>query len=902
MRRQLRWSVPVAALLAGLPCASSFALTAKVFPVDSSPAAVADRRKAVEYVMSLPEQDMLRLVPEQSGIYFTDCPNCDAGSQDRGNWEWVPQRPHQIRCKSCGAVYPNNPKYPDNRYISVQSRSGEHRYFYYERPDGYRIFFRAHADYLARGYMAKACRQLAELYWTTKYPKYARRAALILTRFAEVYPGYAYKYDYPFRQKKFSPYTRNRILGVPPYRVSRWSWWAYMGISRDLLKAYDILRFWPGLRNVDRGKARAKIEEDLFAAMVTFVMGFQEIYSNMSPGMWTDFVHAGRVLNRPEWVMEALKRVNIFNSRSFLYDGTWMETSPSYGKQVMGNLTELRDALEGYDPPEGTPPEAVKFIRTGIKKNAAALAALRRADVLMSLPNGPLPTINDTWADETVSKPRHSSSSVLMPGLGLAILGSGYGSHQVYAWLNYTSGRQHKHADALSIGLFANGRELLTDIGYTHTRWRAWTESTMSHNTVSVDGLDSGFDRGHLKNRLRAFVTDGKGFHLAEAESPAAYPGIADRYRRTCVLIGSDSRDAYLIDVFQVSGGDQHDYLLHGPPSDETVARLAGATLHPYGGTLLNRGTSFSYPAGEGESIGRGGGYGFVRNLRRGTSDHEVILDMRIRSQPGVGIRTHLLTDPGTSVYLGDAPRIRPAEGNDNLLSTYRAPFFCARRSGKELLSRFIAVHEPVNGKATIKGIAAREIKGGTLITVDRGRLGRDYFIMAFDKRASLETETRDGQLRFDGAYGFVRVREGRCVEAHLIGGRRLELGDMALLGTLSQHGAIRRVHRGREKHSRGYFEIAETVDPANASTALMVEFPDGTARAYTISWIEKIAKGTRVHVMEDPGYEIEGNTIRLRTYPQRTIQGNEVTYTIPSVSHRYIDDHEKPRRHIVAF
>jgi len=854
----------------------------KVFEVD--PNANPSREKAVEYLLSLSEQEMLTLVPEQSGIYFTECPNCETDSQDWGDWEWVPQKPHQLKCKGCGAVYPN-PQYPDHEYISVVAPTGEHRYYYYQRPDGYRLFFQARADYLAAEYLAARGQDLAELYWTTQDPTYARRAALLLLRFAEVYPGYAYKFDYPFQQKVFVPYTQNRVEGVPPYRTSRWSWWAYRGLSREMLRAYDAVRFWPGMDELDDGKARKKIEQDLLGAMVGFVMGFEEPYGNMSPGMWCDFIHAGRVLNRPEWVGEALQRVGTFMDRSFLYDGHWQEPAPSYGGQVLGNLQTVQEALEGYVPPAHAPAELSVGLRKNREKLAAGLAALARSFYDLQFPNGGLPTINDTWAQSRY-RPRQATQSRLMPGLGLAILGGGEGENQIYAWLNNTGGRGHKHRDALSLGLFAFDRELLRDLGYTHTAWRAWALSMMSHNTVVVNGLDSGIAAQLQENRMRCFATDGRGFHLAEAENDAAYPGLTRRFRRTLVLVGADSRDAYLIDLFQVVGGQQHDYLLHGSADEDSTARVTGAILTPFDGDLMNPGTSFELPKAESASVGPAGGYGFVRRLSAGKAEPAIGLDLRLRSQPDIGTRTHLRCPSGTTVYLGEAPRIRQAERNDQLLPQFWAPFFCARRQGEDLTSVFVAVHEPVNGEPKIQAVSATRSEAGVLVTVERGTLGRDYFALAWEGAGRISEDTPDGRFEFDGGWGLARMQGGRCVEAHLIEGRFLSLRDMRLEGQPGWQGEIRRVVREASEEARGYFEVAENIPPDPAGVALLLEFPDGTVRAYNLCRIEKLETGTRLYVAEDPGFAVTDQGIELTSFPQRVIEGQTVHYRLYGVVH----------------
>ena len=447
----------------------------RAFPIKVDANRMARMKKDVAYVMSISEKQLRAMVPRQSGIYFTDCPNCGGGAQDRANWKWLPQHPRQLTCRDCGEVYPDNPKYPDNEFIEIAAPTAGHRYHYYERKDGYRIFFRAAADYLAKEYLAARCRDLAQLYAVTGDEVYARRASLILVRFAEVYPTWAYKFDYPFREKKFSPHSQNRIPGLTtPYRASRWSWWAYMGISTPLLAAYESLKPWPGLAGMDGGRAQAKIEQDLFAAMVEFVMGFRETYSNMSPGTWCSYIHAGHVLDRPDWVLEAARRTATFMEQTFLYDGFWHESAPSYCAQVLGSMRDVAAAMQGYTPSRGTAPAVAAELSASLDKTRSGIRALEKALAGTHMPHGGFVTINDTWGKhKNRSIPCPATESHLLPSLGLAVLGGGTGKQQLYTWLDYTAGGGHQHHSVLNMSLFAHGNELLRDIGYTHTAWRS---------------------------------------------------------------------------------------------------------------------------------------------------------------------------------------------------------------------------------------------------------------------------------------------------------------------------------------------------------------------------------------------------------------------------------------------
>ncbi|MSS71631.1 MAG: hypothetical protein EXS64_09090 [Candidatus Latescibacteria bacterium] len=177
-----------------------------VFPSPAGMDAVEELRNRVAPVLKLSETEMVALIPDRSGIYFVGFPNCSGGTQE-GQISWTIERPDEVFCKFCGMRFPNE-KFPENRVLRVQNPLGAvQEYPCYEAPvplsrgrpasvpqteagEGYRYFFREKGWYLARAYFEEAARNLAVLYRLTGDRVYARRAALILNRFAEVYPGY----------------------------------------------------------------------------------------------------------------------------------------------------------------------------------------------------------------------------------------------------------------------------------------------------------------------------------------------------------------------------------------------------------------------------------------------------------------------------------------------------------------------------------------------------------------------------------------------------------------------------------------------------------------------------------------------------------------------------------------
>ena len=854
-----------------------------VFPVTGGDEAIASRKAAVAALMALDEAALVALVPTQSGIYFTDCPNCDGGAQDHANWEWSLERPTAVRCRDCGEVYPGNARYPETGETRVEAPQGEHRYPYYERADGYRIYLRAHADYLAREYLTRHCQTLAELYRLTGEEAYARRAALLLGRFAEVFPGYACKFDYPFRQKLFTPWHTPTIEGIGPYRVSKWTWWAYMDVSTGLLAAYESLRPWEGLDRLGDGGFRSRIEKDLLTGMVDYVLVIPETYTNMSPVAWNAVIQAGRVLGRPEWIGEALQRADVFMRQQFLYDGHWQETAPSYCQQTVGLMRSFLAVLKGYEPA----PAARQDQEAVLARVRSALAALEAAHGATRLPNGGLITVNDTWA--TAGRAPSRVRSQLLPGMGLATLVAGEDDDQAMVWLNYTAGRGHKHNDALSMALVAFQRELWRDLGYTHTAWRAWSVVTASHNTVVVDGVDSAIDGEHRQNRLRAYVTAHPRLGLVEAEHDGAYAGRCSRYRRTLLMVGAAATEAYVVDVFQVHGGAQHDWLLHGSAEMDSTLAVHGCDLEAFDGTLMNPGTAFALPKGESFGVGPAGGYGFVRAQRRGVAGGVIRADLRLSGEAaGVGASTWLDCPPGTTLVTGEAPRLRQAERHDNLLPTFQAPMLCARRQGEDLRSVFVAVHAPWREAAPVRDIAVERLgDAGTLVEIRLNDGGVDWVVIGDDGPVAASRQTALGRLEVEAHWAVVRSRGGAVTDMLVVDGTTASVGETRLAAPASAEGDLAAWGELSEDGIRGWLDLPGKPAVAPGSS-LLVTLPDDTVMAFTPVRAEAGGPGlTRVMVRERPAFERAGEGLRLTASPQREVAGSALRWRVLGVGTR---------------
>ncbi|MBA4148443.1 MAG: heparinase II/III family protein [Verrucomicrobia bacterium] len=154
--------------------------------------------------------------------------------------------------------------------------------------------------------------------------------------------------------------------------------------------------------------------------------------------------------------------------------------------------------------------------------------------------------------------------SINKEGWRIAILRSGTKENARALWLDYDSGGSHGHHDAMTIGLFAHGVNLLPEFGYPPVQFGGWkTEKaqwflhTAAHNTVTVDG------RNHPKSAGKTTLwADGKNFRAISASSPQVTGG---RYERTVALVDVSASEFYVLDLFRVAGGTDHAKFVHGP-------------------------------------------------------------------------------------------------------------------------------------------------------------------------------------------------------------------------------------------------------------------------------------------------------------------------------------------------
>lgn len=828
-------------------------------------------RAAVQPVLALSEAELLALIPERAGLRFTGCPNCDGGTQEN-QLAWTIERPREVHCRFCGIRYPND-TYPDGDTLRVTNPLGEvQEYPYWSDADGYRHYFRAKAWFEAREYFARRALDLGRLHAATGDRLFARRAALILSRFAEVYPGYCVHYDYPFRQKIIFEGDRTFPWPVADYRAAKWDWWAYMDIPEDLLQAYELVRPSGALDEA----AQRRIEQDLFHASVDFVRSYPPALGNMDPTLLRGLITAGRVLKEPEYIHDAVRRIELLARRQFFADGTWREGAVSYHNQTVRGLDILARLLKGWTDPPGYVPEEGedRLVDFDLDARLPILARAREVPGLLRYPNGRVVAFHDTWAREA-AEALPASESMLLPALGHARLGRGAGGGQVQAHLHFSGGYGHQHGDVLAMTLFSHGRERLGDIGYTHTRYRRWTITTLSHNTVTVDGRDQhmGSVSQPSDGDLRIFVPgDGDMLAAVEASGERSYPGLVDEYRRLLLLIGANDQ-SYVVDWFRVSGGSRHEYVLTGD-ADHGGDLVHDLETSPYGEMLLPPGTPVSLPTGEstpGEAGGHNLGYAFIRGVEQAAVDGPWRVGFH-SSGSDAGVRVHGAGLPGDRLFTAVAPSIRNAAEDDAALDEHTMPMLVHRREGEDLRSDFVTVLESHGaGGPFVREVSRLPVEGdGVALRIAWGEVVDHVLLSRGGGRVRADGVSLDGRL------GFVRRRGGEIEEMRLVGGRELRAGGEALSGAGVLTGGITGVLR-REAGDDVDALITDLAVPEGvALEGLWAVVRDGAGfrRGHRIERAETRPGGTLLVLADDPGYELSGSGGRLVFFPGREWTG----------------------------
>jgi len=444
---------------------------------------------------------------------------------------------------------------------------------------------------------------------------------------------------------------------------------------------------------------------------------------------------------------------------------------------------------------------------------------------------------------------------------GIVILRDGQGHDAQGVLLRYGPSLNHGDLDDLGLIYYGKGWQLTYEIGYglgsTHAQV-GWASQTVSHTLVTVnEASQSGGSGGSLH-----LFADLPSIKLAEADSPLSYSSQGvQQYRRTVALVGRVG-DQYLIDLFRVRGGTQHDY---GVGVQSQQFEVSGVELGPEEeGSLAGLENAWGERVGlEGDIIGvpnrpywrapPGNGFGFFYDMRRGHPGGPIQADWTIGGANKAHFRVHVLPEPETEIIVAKAPGLYPHFRN--------ASYLLARRKGPKLASAYAAIMEPYaiageseeashEPKPILTSAERVEVDGGgsaiAPIGVHVRRLGRDeYFFSAGLDEEEKKAQTSLGEVRWRGAVLFL-AGQGDTVETLATHGA----WDVRVNGRPCgpEHGVIRGTIVDLDYDDR-WVEADLELPPNDWSGSAVYFTGAGYSRntAYRIYDSERAARGTRI-------------------------------------------------------
>lgn len=429
------------------------------------------------------------------------------------------------------------------------------------------------------------------------------------------------------------------------------------------------------------------------------------------------------------------------------------------------------------------------------------------------------------------------------------------------------------HFGRLALRVAVAGRTVLGDLDDLPRSAGGWEQSTASHCTVVVDGLNQRETPAESRNSAPAsdilFFAADPDLQVATLAERSAYPRSTTRYRHTVALVsGAGAR--YGVSLFEVKGGLLHDQFFHAAPGTSGHWELP-IPLGPGPKTLLPPDLRYLPTARAEDGRWFVQAYGAFTELASASVDRTTLA--RLDHPAGPSLQLHHLNDSRlgllTAVPLDPSRSADPFQGERGTLIVRRQS-----PDGEPLSTLFVTVFEAANGRSGLHRVGRVDSPPGTVVLILETSAGTEFLVFNDSPGTSRSVLLPDGQtLQTDGL--LVRAHAGGLV---LAGGTSAEWAGRTV-GMQRVSGTIRSSARGGANHVRGWFEAERPIVDADAlaGRALLIRHGDGTARGWTLDHVENASDGTsRLFVLEEPGFQIDPETGEAvyYQYPGRRVPG----------------------------
>lgn len=787
--------------------------------------------------VSLSDEQLRAMLPDSSvprafDVSAKGCPVHGTAIYQFGTYPWKldASDPFHIQCPVGGERYPSNDFAAfyrggmKDRSLLTGPFADDGRGW--TSPDGEKYWFVAYACHWHwMETWVPAVTALSRAYILSGDRSYAHKAAVMLDRIAEVYPGMDYG-----QQSRLGELTKGWYQG----KIAGKYWEA--AIAEQLVIAYDevfdalIGADVEPFSSRDAGRLRANVETRLLEEVIDATE-----QRRIEGKTWAAYpaAYAYALAVRQNAPRELLERVWDGSSvggrqglKFILYnqvakDGMPYVSAPGYCSlwpeqfvrmarplsSLNVNLfddarmplmfdTPLSMICVGRFTPSTGDSGGMKDTLVGIKR-ASYLSAYREygkadyAAVLEQL-GGLKPLDYDELFLPPVSRglPRGAGMGVAMKrrtrifdGFGLAIL-----SNARDTWggtCSYGLRAGHGHNDRLNMELFGFERRLSPDLGYPDAMngyvpgIYSWSQNTVSHNCLVVDDSKQ---MGNVAGKVLR-LHDSPSVHVVDIDAGGSYPQ-ASVYRRTILQVDVGEDSGYLVDVFRVKGGRRHVLSMHGPEgrfgvvgatllSPVTEGTLAGKGV-PYGqlyddpklGVPGYRGLYDSYT---------GSGYQHLFNWQRIAAEGTVTACWTPPGPPAAQLRIHVVGHPGQTLTFADA-YVSPIRKVPTVLK-----YMLAERDGDDDGNVFVTVWEVCGGQPLIDEVRpevdpsfARGHEAVIGLSVHRGQ-AVDVVTVA---PGTEKTYTLGDTMVTDAAVVVLTIENGTAVRTFAAGGSTLSGGQ----------------------------------------------------------------------------------------------------------------------------
>ncbi|MGE5532328.1 MAG: heparinase II/III family protein, partial [Bacteroidota bacterium] len=621
----------------------------------SEPAAA---RASCEWLLKMSDQELWDFIPPPEQMRAInvciahDCPTCgDEVNRKAGHYPWIISRdlPFKVKCPVCNGIFPKNDFKPWNTEglagkPSETAEPTDNGLGWVDKKDGRRYWFVSYYIFWQRWSkdVLGGINALKQAYLLTGEPVYAHKAAVMMAKIASEYD----RLDYPkqcYHEGMFG--IRGRIMDYI------WS----TGNDTQLAQAYDAV--FPALagdqelagflKGKGLGEARELIETKMLYPMVKDVMGGY-VAGNMGMHQVTlatlaivldnqDAKRGPTTKEMADWLMSGGGRIEDLLWNGFVREGLGAESSPSYASGWGNSFYEVARLLPKLGVDIWSNPKLKKMADIGLDLTVTGAfcpcigdsgglkgggpigrsAYLqgpafmhyrdpRHARALVEMGAKPDDLFEEYFDAEAVKSALAGTpdtpvglSTRNLGGYGCAILEAGSGSARRGLSLYYgDAGGGHGHYDRLNVEMFANGMSVMPDDGYptpfTRPDCYEWRRAdTYKHHCVMIDELPQ---MSLYAGRLEAIAGTPE-VQYVDVAAETAYPNVASLYRRTCALMDISAEQSYLLDIFRVRGGSQHDWCYHSAVPEMTVT---GGTLGPVQakGTLAGEGVEYGKKPG----------------------------------------------------------------------------------------------------------------------------------------------------------------------------------------------------------------------------------------------------------------------------------------------------------------